>query len=174
MGYMFYGANVFNQDIGGWDVSNVTDMGFMFFGATTFNHDLSLWCVALISAIPTDFSSDSSLTQSNLPAWGTCPSSVDTESESFELPASFVLRAAYPNPFNPTTTITYGLPAAAEVRITATDLLGRQVATLVAGDMKSAGYHTVQFNADGLASGTYLIRMEAGDFVATQQVVLLK
>ena len=70
--------------------------------------------------------------------------------ESFELPESFVLKAAYPNPFNPTTTITYGLPAAAEVRITATDLLGRQVATLVAGDMKAAGYHTVQFNADAL------------------------
>jgi len=99
-------------------------------------------------------------------------SGVDTE--SFELPESFILKAAYPNPFNPTTTITYGLPAAAEVRISATDLLGRQVATLVAGDIKAAGYHTVQFNADGLASGTYLIRMEAGDFVATQQVVLLK
>ena len=99
-------------------------------------------------------------------------SGVDTE--SFELPESFVLKAAYPNPFNPTTAVTYGLPAAAEVRITATDLLGRQVATLVAGDMKAAGYHTVQFNADGLASGTYLIRMEAGDFVATQQVMLLK
>jgi len=99
-------------------------------------------------------------------------SGVDTE--SFELPESFVLQAAYPNPFNPTTTVKYGLPAAAEVRITATDLLGRQLATLVAGETKAAGYHTVQFNADGLASGTYLIRMEAGDFVATQQVVLLK
>ncbi len=99
-------------------------------------------------------------------------SGVDTE--SFELPETVVLKAAYPNPFNPTTTVTYGLPAASEVRITATDLLGRQVATLVTGDMMAAGYHTVQFNADGLASGTYLIRMEAGDFVATQQVVLLK
>ena len=99
-------------------------------------------------------------------------SGVDTE--SFELPETFVLKAAYPNPFNPATTISYGLPAASEVRITAIGLLGRQVATLVAGDMKAAGYHTVQFNADGLASGTYLIRMEAGDFVATQQVVLLK
>ena len=99
-------------------------------------------------------------------------SGVDTE--SLELPETFVLKSAYPNPFNPTTTVTYGLPAASEVRITATDLLGRQVATLVAGDMMSAGYYTVQLNADGLASGTYLIRMEAGDFVATQQVVLLK
>ena len=94
--------------------------------------------------------------------------------EDSALPAEFVLKAIYPNPFNPTTTVTYGLPAAAEVRITATDLPGRQVATLVPGDMKAAGYHTVHFNADGLASGTYLIRMEARDFVATQQVVLLK
>ena len=99
-------------------------------------------------------------------------SGVDTE--SLELPTTFVLQAAYPNPFNPTTTVTYGLPAASEVHITATDLLGRQIATLVAGDMKAAGYHTVQFNAEGLASGTYLIRMEAGEFVDTKQVVLLK
>jgi PKD repeat protein len=94
--------------------------------------------------------------------------------EDSNLPAEVVLRAIYPNPFNPTTNVTYGLPAGAEVRITVTDLLGRQVATLVAGETKAAGYHTVQFNAGGLASGTYLIRMEAGDFVATQQVVLLK
>ena len=114
------------------------------------------------------------LTASDGVLTGTDSLTVSIASESFELPESFVLKAAYPNPFNPTTTVTYGLPAAAEVRITATDLLGRQVATLVAGDMKAAGYHTVQFNADGLASGTYLIRMEAGDFVATQQVVLLK
>ncbi len=53
-------------------------------------------------------------------------------------------------------------------------LLGREVATLVAGETVSAGAHTVQFNADGLASSTYLIRMEAGDLVATQQVVLVK
>ena len=105
----------------------------------------------------------------------TVASGVDIElGPPLELPETFVLKAAYPNPFNPTTTVTYGLPAAAEVRITASNLLGRQVATLVAGDMKPAGYHTVQFNADGLASGTYLIKMEAGDFMATQQVVLLK
>lgn len=53
-------------------------------------------------------------------------------------------------------------------------MLGREVATLVAGETVSAGAHTVQFNADGLASSTYLIRMEAGDLVATQQVVLVK
>ena len=97
-----------------------------------------------------------------------------TNTDAIHLPAGYSLSAAYPNPFNPTTSFTFALPQAQKVRITATDLLGRQVATLVAGDMKAAGYHTVQFKADGFASGMYLIRMEAGDFVATQQVVLLK
>jgi hypothetical protein len=53
-------------------------------------------------------------------------------------------------------------------------MMGREVARLVNGEIHSAGSHTVQFNAGELASGTYLVRMEAGDFVATQQVVLLK
>ena len=91
-----------------------------------------------------------------------------------EIPTGYNLSTAYPNPFNPTTTISYALPTTSEVRISVVDMLGRLVATLVSGDFKPAGYHTVQFIADGLASGTYLIRMEAGAFVATQQVVLLK
>ncbi len=99
---------------------------------------------------------------------------VITGREVQDLPLRFYLHAAYPNPFNPTSSITFALPRSSEVRITATNLLGRQVATLISGQRLAAGYHTVQFNAGGLASGTYLIRMEAGDFVATQQVVLLK
>ena len=94
--------------------------------------------------------------------------------ETSELPGSYELRPAYPNPFNPTTTLTYALPQASDVRITVTDLLGRQVATLVFGGLKPAGYHTVQFDAGRLSSGTYLVTMEAEDFTKTIQVVLLK
>jgi hypothetical protein len=61
----------------------------------------------------------------------------------------------------------------AAIRLEVIDILGRRVA-LLANEWHDAGFHTVQFIAHGLASGTYLIRMEAGDFVATKQVVLLK
>ena len=56
----------------------------------------------------------------------------------------------------------------------ATGLFGREVATLMAGETVSAGVHTMLFHAAGLASGSYLIRMEAGSFAATQRVTLLK
>jgi hypothetical protein len=102
-------------------------------------------------------------------------STVDIESGNNEgLPAERESLRIYPSPFSGSTTVDFELSRTARVRIMATDLLGRQVATLVGGEIKSFGHHTVQFNADGLASGTYLIRMEAGDFVVTQQVVLLK
>jgi WD40 repeat protein len=83
------------------------------------------------------------------------------------------LMPIFPNPFNPSTTIPFRLQYGVDVRLAAFDVLGRRVALFIQ-EWLPAGFHTAQFNADGLASGTYLIRMEAGDFVATQQVVLLK
>jgi surface protein len=70
---MFYGATSFNQDIGNWDVGNVADMSGMFYSATSFNQNLNDWCVQLISFIPLQFSELSSLALSNHPIWGTCP-----------------------------------------------------------------------------------------------------
>ena len=102
----------------------------------------------------------------------TVASGVDVDSA--EVPSTFELGQAYPNPFNPVTTITYALPIASNVRITVTDLQGKVVKELRNGSSVNAGKHEVRFNAAGLASGVYLIRMEAGDFVATKQVVLLK
>ena len=70
---MFQNATKFNQDISSWDVSNLTDMNHMFYDAATFNQDLSNWCVSNLNVQPFWFSTNSALSTSNHPIWGTCP-----------------------------------------------------------------------------------------------------
>ena len=81
---------------------------------------------------------------------------------------------AYPNPFNPQTTITIGLPTSSHVRISAHDMLGRQVALLHDGNLSAGITHTFTFNGTDLASGAYLLRVAGGGFVETRRVTLLK
>jgi hypothetical protein len=85
----------------------------------------------------------------------------------------FVLRQNYPNPFNPTTTIKYELPKSSYVRLSVYDLLGREVSVLV-NEWKPPGTYEVRFDARGLASGVYLCRLTAGDFLMTMRSILLK
>ena len=89
------------------------------------------------------------------------------------IPTGFALEQNYPNPFNPTTTISYSVPKTSFVELKVYDLLGRTVATLVNSE-RSAGTHTVGFDAKGLSSGVYLYTMKAGDFTATKSLVLVK
>ena len=88
-------------------------------------------------------------------------------------PTSFLLSQNYPNPFNPTTTINFQLKADSRVRLAIYDLLGREVATLV-NDGLSAGNYTWQWNASIMPSGIYFYRLQAGSFVQTKKLVLLK
>ncbi len=88
-------------------------------------------------------------------------------------PTSFALSQNYPNPFNPATTIQYSLPHHSNVTLTVFNTLGQQVAQLINGDI-DAGYHEVQFNANSLASGVYFYRIQAGSFVETKRLMLLK
>jgi hypothetical protein len=90
------------------------------------------------------------------------------------LPATFSLEANYPNPFRNQTTLRYGLPDDARVTITVYNLLGQRIAEL--RDRKQrAGFHTVEWDALNQASGTYLVRMQAGEhFSDTQKMTLVR
>ncbi len=96
-----------------------------------------------------------------------------TASEDELLPDAFALQANYPNPFNPTTTIAFSIPEQANVKLEIYNVLGRQVRTLVSGQV-AAGQHEVAFEAGNLPSGTYFYRLvtPAGTFV--KQMILLK
>jgi hypothetical protein len=97
-------------------------------------------------------------------------------------PEKFVLYQNYPNPFNPTTEIRYHLPAGGtqagmsevnHVSLRVYDLLGREVATLV-DEIKEAGMYEVKFNASKISSGVYFYRLQAGSFIETKRLLLLK
>ncbi len=85
----------------------------------------------------------------------------------------FKLGQAYPNPFNPTATITYQLPKDSRVTIKVYDILGREVATLVDGE-ESAGYHEVTFDGSRLASGVYFYRLTTNGLNLVKKMILMK
>jgi len=89
-----------------------------------------------------------------------------------ETPIEFRLHRNYPNPFNPTTTIRYGLPARSVVRVAIYNVLGQVVSELVNGE-QDAGYYDVQWTPNA-PSGVYFYRLEAGEFVETKKLVLLR
>jgi hypothetical protein len=89
------------------------------------------------------------------------------------LPKVFALEQNYPNPFNPSTTIRYQLPVASEVKLEVYDVLGKKIATLV-NERQSAGSYQVVWNASGLSSGTYFYRLQAGTFVETKKMMLVR
>jgi len=87
--------------------------------------------------------------------------------------STFNLEQNYPNPFNPTTTINYSLAKQEMVKISVYNVLGQKVAQLVNKNQR-AGAYNIQWNAANYASGMYLYRIEAGDFVRTKKMLLMK
>jgi hypothetical protein len=89
------------------------------------------------------------------------------------VPTDLSLAQNYPNPFNPSTQITFGLPKESQVRLEVFNLLGQQVGELVSG-VRSAGYHTVRFDASGMTSGMYLYKLTAGEMTLFRKMMLVK
>ena len=98
------------------------------------------------------------------------PTSVEPGST---LPTNFELSQNYPNPFNPSTTIKFSVSRESNVNLSIYNALGEMVSTLVNEQLKT-GYHQYEFNASDLASGVYIYRIIADDFVETKKMVLLR
>jgi len=98
---------------------------------------------------------------------------VGVESETSNIPESFSISQNYPNPFNPSTKIKFALSSTENVKIIVYDITGRQIKELLSQNL-TAGTHTVDFDASDLASGTYIYRIKAGNFVESKKMLLLK
>ena len=93
--------------------------------------------------------------------------------EEIAIPDEFFITNNYPNPFNPSTKIDYGLPEDTYVAIEIFDILGRKVETVVSQE-QPAGYYQVVWRADNVSSGLYFYRIQEGDFTETKKMTLLK
>ena len=111
----------------------------------------------------------------NLPAGFTVGTGIATsvEGNTGQIPDQFVLQEAYPNPFNPSTRISFTIPKADHVSIVVYDMLGKGISTLVDSDL-GAGSHSVTFDGKNLASGTYIYRIRSGEFVQERTMQLVK
>ena len=90
-----------------------------------------------------------------------------------EMPQNFSLKPNYPNPFNPSTTISFSMPRSANVRLQTFNVLGQLIETLV-DEVRLPGIYSVQWEASSLPSGLYFFRMTAGDFMQTGKAILMK
>jgi hypothetical protein len=96
----------------------------------------------------------------------------DVDDENYH-PEKFILEQNYPNPFNPITKIRFQIPSASFVQLEVYDILGRKVTTLLNKEMNAGGYVT-EFDASKFASGVYIYRLKAGDFISSKKMILIK
>jgi hypothetical protein len=105
-------------------------------------------------------------------------SALTSNDEPANVPGSFALHPAYPNPFNPITSLRYDLPDQAQVTLTIYDLFGRKVTQLI-NTTQSAGYKSVQWNATDsfgkpVSAGVYFYEIQVGRSLGRQKIVLVK
>ncbi|MBP9581972.1 MAG: T9SS type A sorting domain-containing protein, partial [Ignavibacterium sp.] len=98
---------------------------------------------------------------------------INSEEKEQIIPKEYSLYQNYPNPFNPTTTIKFDLPKDGLTTLEIFDILGRRITTLI-NENRSAGSYEQVFNASSLASGVYVYKLQAGDYINSKKMILLK
>jgi hypothetical protein len=101
------------------------------------------------------------------------PGNLSAVNDIGTIPEKFALEQNYPNPFNPSTIINFSLAKSGQATLSVYDVLGRQVSELV-NERREAGVHEVKFDGSGLSSGVFFYRLQAGDFVQTRKLMLLR
>ena len=149
---MFNGASAFNQPIEDWDVSSVTFMSNMFQEASSFNQDISGWCVTNIPSEPSDFSTNSALSESNKPVWGTCQTAGVDDLTQLDI-------SIYPNP---TSDIVYIDGNYTQLKVVIYNILGKEVIN------KSI---TNSIDISHLENGVYLMKLSDGFKLYTRKVI---
>jgi hypothetical protein len=130
----------------------VTNMGYMFYYATEFNQDISNWCVTNIASEPDDFSTDSPLSESNKPVWGTCPTAGVDDQNQLDI-------SIYPNP---TSDMVYIDGNFSQLKAVVYDILGKQVMN------KSI---TNRIDISHLGNGVYILQLSDGVKQTTQRII---
>ena len=97
---------------------------------------------------------------------------LDAEDENI-LPIEYKLEQNYPNPFNPSTIIRYSIPERTNVLIKIYDILGGEVTTLL-NQEADAGWYNLEFNAAEYSSGIYIYRIQAGNYISTKKMMMIK
>ena len=121
-----------------------------------------------VTVTTTDMNSNTSEFSANFDVIET---EIDAEEVATEKPAAYAMSQNYPNPFNPTTKIRFSLPNPGHVILEIYNIFGQHVETLI-NEERAAGKYDVQWNAEGITSGIYLCRLEAGHFVEMKKLIL--
>ena len=141
--------------------------------ATVSGQTLTVEAVALGSATITVVADDGNGGAASTSFTVNVPTAVAVEDGDPGLPTTFALEPNYPNPFNPETRISFGLPQSSEVRLAVFDVLGREVAVLVEARLE-AGWHEATFEANDLPSGVYVYPLQTARQTLSRTMLLLK
>jgi hypothetical protein len=121
-----------------------------------------------------DYKNTSGFLNNNRPIVFKSETTTGVKNSPAVIPTEFKLAQNYPNPFNPTTTIRFSIPAAGHTKLTVSNILGQEVATLIDGENLAAGEHEAVFNASNLPSGIYFYRLTSAGKFAVGRMTLLK